>query len=157
MERVFAHNPEIWALAPCPVDPSLILTGFQTVAGGRVERRATLWRMPGLRGGAGGGGGGSGSASFSVPARGTKDEGEPPLSLAPKVDLEEVASFPAHERRIVRALWAPRTARGAETDIVTVDEQNVRLYHLAGPSLKVTRRGGGGCVVWTARACPRSM
>jgi hypothetical protein len=128
------------------------------VMGGKAERRATLWRMPGLRGGGGGGsgigggggaaagggvggGGGAGSggggSTLGGGGHGSEADGEPPLSLAPKAELEEVAAFPPHERRIVRVLWGPRTVRAADADVLTVDEQSVRLWHLAGPSLKV--------------------
>lgn len=147
---------QVWTIAPCPSDPGLVITGAQsgawvcacwacgegggddaisrrrTVVDGKIERRTTLWRMPGIADVAGGGGG-DGSASMPVGAA-------PEVSAHARGELRELVVFPAVslERRLIRVLWDPHGRPGAAVEnLLTVDDQNVRLWTLGGAALQV--------------------
>jgi hypothetical protein len=85
MKHVFKHKDEVWALAPSPVNASLLFTGHHSAS----RHTASLWRMPGVDAGA------------ELASDDEADVVSTPVLVrsgaAPApVDLEPVASLPAH-------------------------------------------------------------
>ena len=79
--RVYEHPEEVWHIAPCPTDPTLVTT----VHAARGRKRATLWRFPNA--------GGEALSSSDVSSVGGPDDLTPrPLERVAEVGGDSTAS-----------------------------------------------------------------